>query len=223
MFNPRQFIIFAYLIKVGFMNKNNRKEHLYRIAFKLFMTKPFDSVSISDIEKASGMSRGAIVYYGKDKMGLFYNVVKHYLINYQNLDNKLNVPRSEYAHYSLKKFIELYVSGAQSTINKLQSIDPNVKNGSRPYMSLILQICQYFPDLNEEYLEDRNKELLRWIDILQNAIETKEVRKDIDIINTAKNFMCIFYGKSFLDALVNGLNTVEVKMQMMSLYKLLKN
>ncbi len=204
------------------MNKNNRKEHLYRTAFKLFMTKPFDSVSISDIEKASEMSRGAIVYYGKDKMGLFYQVIKHYLIDYQDLDNKLEIKASEQDSDFLKRFIDCYVSGAQKTINKLQSIDPTVKNGSRAYLSLILQICLYFPDLNDEYLEGRNHELLRWIDALQKAIETREIRSDIDVINTAKIFMNIFYGKSFLDALVNGLNTVELRIQLMNLYKLLK-
>lgn len=204
------------------MNKNNRKEHLYRVAFKLFLTKQLDSVSISDIEQASGMSRGAIVYYGKDKMGLFYKVIKQYLIDYQDLNNKLEQATTESDRESLRKFIERYISGAQSTMDKLQSIDPTVKNGSRSYLSLILQVCQYFPDLNEEYIEGRNHELLTWIGILQNAIESKEIRADIDVMCTAKNFMSIFYGKSFLDALVNGLNTVELKMQMMNLYRLLK-
>lgn len=204
------------------MNKNNRKEHLYRMAFKLFMTKPFDSVSISDIEKASEMSRGAIVYYGKDKMGLFHKVIKHYLIDYQNLDNKLEKSADAHDPEPLRRFIDRYVSGAQTTINKLQSIDPTVRNGSRAYLSLILQICLYFPDLNDEYLEGRNHELLKWIGALQKAIEAKEIRSDIDVINTAKNFMSIFYGKSFLDALVSGLNTVELRMQMINLYKLLK-
>lgn len=71
------------------MNKNNRKDHLYAVAFKLFLTKHYDAVSISDIENESGMTRGAITYYGKDKRGLFYDVVRHYLIDSQNLDFKL--------------------------------------------------------------------------------------------------------------------------------------
>ena len=66
------------------MRKNNRKEQLYREAFKLFLLNPFEAVSITDIENASGMTRGAITYYAKDKLGLFYSVVKYYLVDAQN-------------------------------------------------------------------------------------------------------------------------------------------
>ena len=72
------------------MNKNNRKEHLYRAAFKLFLMKQFDAVSISDIEKESGMTRGAITYYGGDKKGLFYDVVKQFIVDTQNIENKMS-------------------------------------------------------------------------------------------------------------------------------------
>ncbi|MCR5042929.1 MAG: TetR/AcrR family transcriptional regulator, partial [Bacteroidaceae bacterium] len=44
------------------MYKNNRKELLFKAAFKQFVTKQFDGVSISDIEEESGLSRGAIFY-----------------------------------------------------------------------------------------------------------------------------------------------------------------
>ena len=53
------------------MNKNNRKEHLYAMAFKLFLTKQYEGVSISDIEKESGMTRGAITYYSKTSWDCF--------------------------------------------------------------------------------------------------------------------------------------------------------
>lgn len=204
------------------MNKNNRKEHLYQAAFRLFLSKQFDSVSISDIEKASGMSRGAVVYYGKDKMGLFHEVIKQYLIDYQNLDNKLGEVGFMTTATPLKCFIDSYVEEVRVTMDKLRRIDPEMKNGSRPYLSLILQVCHYFPDLNEEYIENRNRELLTWIEVLQTSIKKKEIRDDIDVLRTSQNFMDIFYGKSFLDALVSGLNTVELKMQLQSFYKLLK-
>jgi AcrR family transcriptional regulator len=41
------------------MRKSN-KEVLYRAAFKLFLSKQFDGVSLSDIEDESGLTRGAI-------------------------------------------------------------------------------------------------------------------------------------------------------------------
>ena len=201
------------------MNKNNRKERLYAAAFKLFLTKRYDAVSITDIEKESGMTRGAIVYYGKDKKGLFYDVLRHYLVDSQNLDFKLG--KGEFK--SLGDFIEEYVRSCQETMNRFHQIDVTIENGSRAYMALILQVCDYFPDLHEQYLENRNKELLKWIGVIQMAIDNKEVRSDIDVITTAKIFMSIFYGQSYLDALSMGLNTVELRLQFQNIYKLIKN
>lgn len=193
-------------------------EQLYHEAFKLFLSKPFEAVSIADIEEASGMTRGAITYYAKDKIGLFYSVVKHYFVDTQNLKQK--IVKSEFG--SLKDFIEAYVDGCQETMNRFSDVDKTVQNASRAYATLVLQICKYFPDLHSQYLENRNQEIIIWIGALQRAIENKEIRSDIDIMNTARNFMNLFYGQSYLDSLSMGLNTVELKMQLMNLYKLLR-
>ena len=200
------------------MNKNNRKEQLYHEAFKLFLSKPFEAVSIADIESASGMTRGAITYYAKDKLGLFYSVVKHYLVDTQNLKQKITQTEFD----SMKDFIEAYVNGCQEAMNRFNDVGKNVQNASRAYMSLILQICKYFPDLHSQYLENRNQEVIIWIGVLQKAIERKEIKSDIDIMNTARNFMNLFYGQSYIDSLSVGLNTVELRMQLMNLYKLLR-
>lgn len=200
------------------MNKNNRKEHLYRAAFKLFLMKQFDAVSISDIEKESGMTRGAITYYGGDKKGLFYDVVKQFIVDTQNIENKMSNTEPE----SLKDFIDSYVHGYQNTMNRFDYIDKSVQNASSAYMSLILQICRFFPDLHDMYLENRNKEMALWIRVLQHSIESREIIENINIIAVAKNFMNIFYGQSFLDSLSMGLNTVELRTQMMEYYKAIK-
>lgn len=200
------------------MNKNNRKQHLYRVAFKLFLTNSYDAVSISDIEQASGMTRGAISYYGKDKLGLYYNVIKHYLVDKQNLDNKMK----NVEYNSFHDFVEAYIQSVQNTMNGLREVCGQITNGSRAYMSLILQICEHFQDLNEMYLVNRNNELLKWIDNLNKAIQTKEIKENIDVIATARSFMNIFYGQSFLDALSMGLNTMELRLQFQNLYNLIK-
>lgn len=200
------------------MNKNNRKEHLYAVAFKLFLTKRYDAVSISDIENESGMTRGAITYYAKDKRGLFYDVIRHFVIDSQNLDFKLR----KKSFGSLRDFIDEYIKSCQETMARFHQIDSTVENGSRAYMALILQICDFFPDLHEQYLENRNKELLKWIEIIQIAIADKEIKDNIDVIVTARMFMNVFYGQSYLDALSAGLNIVELRLQFQNIYRLIK-
>lgn len=200
------------------MYRNSRKEHLYLAAFKLFLTKQYDAVSISDIERESGMTRGGILYYGKDKKSLFYDVVKQFIVDTQDIENKMTCTDVD----TLKCFIETYVHGCQTTMDRLDYIDKSVQNASSAYMGLILQVCKFFPDLHDKYIENRNKEMALWIRIIQRAMDSKEIITGINIVSTAKNFMNIFYGQSYLDSLSMGLNTVELKIQMMEYYRLLK-
>ncbi len=90
------------------------------MAFKLFLMKRYEGVSISDIEKGSGMTRRAIAYYGKDKLGLFYDVIRHYLINAQNPE--FIMPKHDYG--SLGDFIETYVRSCQETMAKFTKSTP---------------------------------------------------------------------------------------------------
>ncbi len=202
------------------MNKNNRREQLYKAAFRLFLTKQYDSVSVSDIEKEANMTRGAITYYAGSKLNLFHEVVKHYLVDKQDLKYKITSSSFE----SLLDFINKYVDGCQHTMTSICNIlsEMPVCNVIRYYISLILEMSSYFPDLHENYLENRNKELAIWIAQINKSMEANEIRKDIDVVNTAKHFICIFYGQAYLDSLSMGLNTVELRSQMISLYRLLR-
>ncbi len=43
-------------------------------AFRLFATKPYEQVSFSVMEKEIGISRGSMVYYFKNKEGLYKEI-----------------------------------------------------------------------------------------------------------------------------------------------------
>ena len=58
--------------------RKGKKEILYRAAFKLFISRQFEGVSLSDIENESGLTKGAIYYYASSKKELFRNVIEYY-------------------------------------------------------------------------------------------------------------------------------------------------
>jgi hypothetical protein len=49
-----------------------------------------------------------------------------------------------------------------------------------------------------------------------------EVRDDIDVLNVARQFVFIFYGLSLGEAFMQGLNTQQLREQMLLLYNLIK-
>ncbi|MBD5200679.1 MAG: TetR/AcrR family transcriptional regulator, partial [Bacteroidales bacterium] len=60
------------------MQKNNRQDRLFNAAFKLFLLHQYKGVTLTDIEKETGMTRGAIFYHAKNKEDLYRKVVKRY-------------------------------------------------------------------------------------------------------------------------------------------------
>ena len=57
------------------------RSKLLNDAFKLFSEKSYEKVSFSELEKASHISRGAMVYYFKNKEGLFLEMLKTMILN----------------------------------------------------------------------------------------------------------------------------------------------
>ncbi len=200
--------------------RKGKKETLYKAAFKLFITKQFDGVSLADIEVESGLTKGAVYYYASNKKELFRNVIEYYVIEKQNIEKKVNINKAN----NLKNFIDLYIEGICKTISIFQFIidDLSYTKSTKAYISLILQIAQYFPDLNNKFSIIRNNEIGIWCAFLQKAIICHEIREDIDILSTAKQFINIFYGQTFIDALSEGLNINVLRQQMYNLYNLLK-
>ena len=77
-------------------------------------------------------------------------------------------------------------------------------------------------EINEKVVALSVKGAKLTAEMLQKAIENGEIRNDIDLLSTAKQFMTIFYGQVFLDALFTGLNICTLSEQLYNLYNLLK-
>ena len=200
--------------------RKGKKEILYRAAFKLFISRQFEGVSLADIENESGLTKGAIYYYASSKKELFRNVIEYYIIEKQDLTNKVCLKGVA----SFKDFVDSYIEGIARTMESFSFVTDELShtNPTKAYISMILQIAQYFPDLNNKFSVSRNNEIGIWCAMLQKAIENDEIRNDIDLLSTAKQFMTIFYGQVFLDALLTGLNICTLSEQLYNLYKLLK-
>ena len=56
--------------------KSRRK--ILEVAFKLFATYSYPDVSYSLLEEATGISRGSMVYYFKNKEGIFSAVLDEF-------------------------------------------------------------------------------------------------------------------------------------------------
>ena len=81
----------------------------------------------------------------------------------------------------------------------------------------------FYPGFNEAFNEITNKEIKLWERIFVKAVETKEIRSDVNPSTLALTFRILLFGKCFQDALVNGLRIEELKVVLYNQYELIKN
>lgn len=62
-------------------SNNASKQKILLECFKLFAIKPFSNITFSDIEKVTGLSRGAILYHFKSKDQILSSVIDKFIIN----------------------------------------------------------------------------------------------------------------------------------------------
>ena len=120
--------------------RKSHKEELFSAAFRLFILHGYDGVSFSDIEKATGMSRGAIFHYVDTKQDLFRQVVEMFVIDKQSIDMKIKYGKDT----SLRDFIGAYAQGVKRTMKEVRQIigeDVSMAAGSRAYLNIIQQVA----------------------------------------------------------------------------------
>lgn len=85
-----------------------------------------------------------------------------------------------------------------------------------------MQAEYFYPGFNGAFNEITNKEIKLWERIFVRAVETKEIRSDVNPSILALTFRILLFGKCFQDALVNGLRIEELKAVLYNQYELIK-
>lgn len=198
--------------------RKSHKEELFNATFRLFILHGYDGVSLGDIEKATGMSRGAIFHYADSKLDLFRQVVEQYILDRQSIDTKIRVGKDP----SLREFIDAYIDGVKRTMTELMMLmgeGVTFVECSRAYLGIIQQTAVLFPDLSERQQQTITREQQVWQQVISRAVERGEVQPDIDTELMAQTFIALFYGRAYRDSLTNGLDADLLKRQMLQFYE----
>lgn len=188
------------------------KERIIEEAFKLFLYHNFEKVSIIDLEKAIGKTRGAIFYFFKNKEELFNEVVDTYIIKTQNPSEKFKFDTD----ISLEQFIYQYINGINTTMSKMLSL--SVVNIYKGYFTLYLQASRIYPNFAEIMTNNFVEETNLWEKVIIRAVQTNEI-KEVNTRHYATIFRSCFLGLAFDRCLSYGLNTEELLAIYQDIYK----
>ena len=184
--------------------------------FKLFLHKGYKEVTIPDIENAIGMTRGAVFYYVKDKNELFKAVIDRYVLEKQDVNNKIKHDKDS----RLLQFIIDYVGSINRTRDSIQPSDTGDYLFS--YLNLISTALTYYDGFREKAVYILEQDVLLWEKTIERAKVTKEIRDNVNTSIAAKKFQRLFYGQSFLNGIVADFNSSELLELYIDEYNLLK-
>ncbi|PIE86353.1 MAG: hypothetical protein CSA05_00870 [Bacteroidia bacterium] len=192
------------------------KERIIFEAFKLFCLKPYNQVTFADIEKATNLSRGAILYHFKTKENIFYRVIEDYILNLNSIKSIEEEKRE-----NLKLFIEAFIDFVKQ--NKLQMKKWGLKNMNLALLNIESNAYAFYPQMHEKSAVWHNEQLQIWQEVIANAAKNNEIRNDIDLNILADFFNKIYLGLSLLSVPnPQGIKIEELQKDFDNLYSLLK-
>lgn len=201
------------------------RDELLIAAFKLFMSVNYEKASFAELGKMLGMSKAGIFKYYKNKQELFIAVVDRFWFSTQNPQNKFTETNGTFA-----EFIDEYVRGVQRTMDMLGNLigadKDKLEQGKftyhAQYFHFLFQLLQYDPDAKEKLRNLAEGDYAYWRTAIQRAIDSGELRKDVDVEDAVVMFRQVYMGLSFEMSFLGGLDTGRLAKHLYAIYSLLK-
>lgn len=194
------------------MTKMDTRDLVFTEAFKLFSKKPYDQVTYTDLEKATGLSRGAILYHIKNKKNLFGIVVSEFILK------KSSIPELSFQNGdSLINFIDRFLEN--SRLEKKNLKKRGIENINLSMLNLSSQAFYYCPVMAERYSEWMRSQLSTWTKIIRIAIDKGEIRNDMSADLIASLFHNVYFGLAYSGSVLpNGYDLEALEKEFKTIY-----
>jgi TetR/AcrR family transcriptional regulator, transcriptional repressor for nem operon len=152
---------------------SDAKEHIIKVACKLFLQKNFKEVTMKELVTNTGLSKGAFYHYFESKEQLFLAVLEYFFTT-------IMVHRYEsYSRESFYQFYHDYANEIKSYSKEyLKMFLGNEEEGefNMNYFTLAFDALKLFPEFRERMVEEQKKELKVWTDVIKQARKNGEIK-----------------------------------------------
>lgn len=173
------------------------KDYILLESFKLFLANGYDKVSMNDLVKASGLSKGAFYHYFYSKEELFKEAISTYF--FTGLERDRFIPKS---NFSLNENLLNLVDFKADLFKQLLVFTglPQLEAG---YFTLIFQAIKIFPEFRERLALEGSYEKGVLKEIFDNAKAKNELRDELDTENLTQHYANLLDGME-LHSVVEG-------------------
>ena len=167
--------------------EKNKKETILDGCFKLLLQKREGNITVTDLERIMGVTRGKIFYYYKDMDEIIRSTIEYY---FQKVIDYFSFFYNE-DKTTLWKFLFDYVENWKRFD---QSIVEVTGDGASSVINFFLHASASHPDFEEKIKSLFDRELKCWESVLGKAIESGEIRANVDVPVAATKFHCLHMG-----------------------------
>lgn len=161
------------------------KDCIINKSFFQFLNKGYKACSLKDLEKATGLTKGAFYYYFRNKEEILKAGIDRYLsvINEMSEEEFLRIG-------TLKEYIDVVVAQKERNAEKLQELfDFFIIEVA--FFQLVLEVAFLFPEYRRCIDELSKNRLSRWEFMILKAKQQGEVKVGLDTTVLARNLMSV--------------------------------
>lgn len=167
------------------MYMSETREHILQVARGLFLQSNYDGVSIQDITRAAGMTKGALYHHFTSKEQLFEEVA-------HNLVGSSHTDFSALPGDSLRGFYTTLVENRRSRDDDAQKDKlPNALEFDINVYSLLWDAVRLLPGFRASMESLNTREQAAWTEAIQAAIDRGEIRRGLDAEKIARIFASV--------------------------------
>lgn len=165
------------------------KDTILKKTFQLLLIKGYDGVSISDIQKATGMSRGILYHYFGNKEALFVEVTRKYFMSLFYIDLQAV---SRFDVEAMIKYLE--VKHNDIFIASLEDLGLESNVSIMNYDFLFYRVMQEDKEFAKEYLRAKEWEIKAWEIVLANEEREGTLKEGLRLDEVARYFIYLMDG-----------------------------
>lgn len=187
------------------------KQRLLLEALKLFTVKQYDQVTYTDLEKATGLSRGAILYHIKSKENLFRDVVSMFVFRNNTL-TALTDEQKKTLKSTIDNFMDLLAQ------EQKHWTETGIQNLNFALVNVELSAFIKFPDTLVYGGEWYRNECNIWREVLDRAIASGEIHR-VDTAIFSELIEDAYLGAAYAGLpQPTGYNVERVRHKLLALY-----
>lgn len=164
------------------------RDTIIETAFLLFLKKGYKAVTLTDLERAVGMTKGTFYYHFINKE----EVLKEGVAKYYKM---LNCRRAEELGrvHSLREFIDLTIGNLMGInrhgVKRFDSDIPEIL-----CLSLMVEVISLYPEFKQLVSDTKMSWMAKLENVILEAKRNEEIRDDVDTSILAKNLLNIGVG-----------------------------